>query len=126
HACYVHCARIAAEVQCAEQTANELRARPQGTLRVSCALSLGMLLAPTLPQFTSRYPEVILEFELSESIVDLVRAGIDVGVRLGQLPDSSLVGRKLASYRRIVCASPAYLATRTTPTAPEDLDSHSF
>ncbi len=124
HACYVHCARIAAEVECAEQTASELRAKPRGTLRVNCALSLGLLLAPVLPQFTTRYPAVCLEFELDESLVDLVRAGVDVGVRLGQMPDSSLVGRKLASYRRMVCASPAYLAKNKAPKTPADLARH--
>src|SRR5207249_5051720 len=107
HACYLHCARIVEEVELCERTAGELRARPKGTLRVSCELSLGMLLAPLLPRFSTRYPDVALEMELSESVVDLIGAGIDVGVRLGQLPESSLMGRKLASYRRLVCASPA-------------------
>jgi DNA-binding transcriptional LysR family regulator len=124
HACYLHCSRIAAEVECAERTASELRARPKGALRVSCALSLGMLLAPEFPRFTTRYPEVSLELELSETVVDLVSGGIDVGVRLGQLPDSSLVGRKLASYRRMVCASPAYLAKHAAPKAPAELARH--
>lgn len=124
HACYLHCARVVAEIECAERTASELRARPRGKLRVSCALSLGILLAPALPRFTARHPEVALELELSESLVDLVRAGIDVGVRLGSLPDSSLVGRKLASYRRMVCASPAYLAAHRAPRVPADLGRH--
>ncbi len=124
HACYVHCARIVAEVDCAERTASELRARPHGTLRVSCALSLGILLAPSLPRFTDRYPKVSLFFELSEALVDLVRGGIDVGVRLGRLPDSSLVGRRLATYRRLVCASPEYLARHRAPSRPADLAHH--
>jgi DNA-binding transcriptional LysR family regulator len=124
HAYYLHCARIVAEVKCAERTASELRARPKGLLRVNCALSLGILLAPALPRFALRYPEVTLQLELSESLVDLVGAAIDVGVRLGRLPDSNLVGRKLASYRRLVCASPAYLAARGTPRTPADLADH--
>lgn len=124
HACYLHCARIAAEIECAERTASELRARPRGPLRVSCALSLGMLLAPSLPRFPARHPEVSLDLELSDSVIDLVREGVDVGVRLGRLADSSLVGRKLASYRRIVCASPSYLARHRAPRTPKELSRH--
>jgi len=123
-ACYAHCARIAAEVECAERAASELRSAPHGTLRVSCALGLGMLLAPEIPRFSLQYPDLALEFSLSESIVDLVREGVDVGVRLGRLSDSSLVARKLAPYRRVVCASAAYLAKNPMPRIPADLAHH--
>jgi len=123
-ACYVHCARVAAEIEAAERAAGELRGAPHGPLRVSCAVSLGMMLAPRIPQFCTRYPDVALELGLSESIVDLVRDGIDLGVRLGRLPDSSLVARKLASYRRVVCASPAYFAKRRAPRTPSELAAH--
>src|SRR5262249_52271314 len=123
-ALYVHCARIAAEVESAETAVRDLRGDPRGPLRATCALSLGILLAPSFPRFTARYPAVSLDLELTENVVDLVRAGIDVGVRLGTLADSSVVARKLASYRRVVCATPAYLARRGVPHTPDDLAEH--
>jgi len=123
-ACYPHCARIAAEADGAERAASELRASPHGRLRVTCALSLGMLLAPQIAQFCVLYPDISLELALTESVVDLVRDGIDIGVRLGKLADSSLVARKIAPYRRVVCASPEYLAKQPRPRDPTELVRH--
>jgi DNA-binding transcriptional LysR family regulator len=123
-ACYVHCARIAAETQLAERVVSEIRAAPKGQLRVSCAASVGMLLARELPRFSIRYPGVSLDVELEDQPVDLVREGVDVGIRIGHLPDSSVVGRRLASYRRIICASPAYLHSHSRPRTPKDLAGH--
>lgn len=123
-ACYAHCARIAGEVDAAERVASELRKAPAGRLRVSCSVGLGVLLAPAFPRFCAEHPGVELSLSLSEEVVDLVRAGIDVGVRLGKLDDSSLIARNLASYRRVICASPAYLAARGTPRKATDLARH--
>jgi len=123
-ACYAHCARVASEVEEAERVASELRATPKGLLRVTCAVSVGMQLAPVLPKFVAKHRAVALDVEMSDQVVDLVRAGIDVGVRLGRLDDSSVVARKLASYRRVVCASPSYLARHGTPRTPVDLAKH--
>jgi DNA-binding transcriptional LysR family regulator len=123
-ALHAHCARIAAEAEIAERVALDLRDAPRGRLSVSCALSLGLLLAPVFPRFLQRCPEVSLELSLSDSLIDLVRAGVDLGVRLGKMSDSSLVARKLASYRRVICASPMYLAAHSKPTTPEDLAKH--
>jgi DNA-binding transcriptional LysR family regulator len=124
HACYAHAARIAAELDATERTASELRDAPHGKLRVSCSGSLGLMLAPAIPKFCTTYPAVALELRLSEDVVDLVRDGVDVGIRLGKLEDSTLVARKLASYRRVICASPAYLADHGTPRAPKELAKH--
>ena len=123
-ACYVHCAEIVAAVTRAERIAGELRATPKGRLRVTCASSVGALLAPAFPRFLARHGEVTLEIEVSDRPIDLVREGVDVGIRIGFLPDSSVAGRKLASYRRMVCASPAYLARHGVPQAPRDLTGH--
>lgn len=98
HACYVHCARIATEVESAERAAGELRATPHGVLRVSCSSSLGILLGPSFPAFLALYPELVFELGLSESLIELVREGIDVGIRLGPMQDSTLVARKLAAH----------------------------
>ena len=108
----------------AEHEARELGTTVRGTLRASCAVSLGWLLAPKIPVFVARHPKLSFELGLSESLIDLVREGIDVGIRLGRMPDSSLVARKLAPYRRMICASPSYLAKRSAPRSPHELTRH--
>lgn len=123
-ACYVHCSRVAAEVEAVQRTASEIRSTPMGPLRVSCASSVGALIGPAIPGFVAKYPRVSLEVELNENVVDLVAARIDVGVRIGRVTDDSVVGRRLATYRRVLVASPRYLAKHGTPRAPEDCASH--
>jgi DNA-binding transcriptional LysR family regulator len=121
---YDHCSRIAAEVDAAERVTEQARGAPAGLLRVACSSSVATWVAAALPAFLIRYPRVALELALSEQMVDLVREGIDVGIRLGQMPDSSLVGKKLAAYRRVIVASPTYLASHGNPTLPADLVRH--
>jgi DNA-binding transcriptional LysR family regulator len=121
---YGHCVRIAAEIEAAEHIADDARAAPSGPLRVACSLSVGLYVAPALPAFLVRFPKVALQLELSEMLIDLVREGIDVGIRLGHLPDSSLIGKKLAPYRRAIVASPTYLARCGTPKTPDELTRH--
>jgi DNA-binding transcriptional LysR family regulator len=119
-----HCTRIAAEVEAAERIGQQVRTAPSGKLRVACSTAVGTWVAPAVPSFLIRFPAVALELALSEAMVDLVRDGVDIGIRLGHQPDSSLVARKLASYRPMIVASPIYLASRGTPTKPEDLAQH--
>jgi DNA-binding transcriptional LysR family regulator len=124
HACYGHCARISAEAKSAERAASEMSATPHGRLRVTCALSLASILSPVIPGFGLRYPEVSLELALTDAVVDIVREGYDVGIRLGRMPDSSLVARKILAYRPLVCASPKYLAKHRAPKSPAELEDH--
>jgi DNA-binding transcriptional LysR family regulator len=101
------------------------QAEPRGRLRVSAPMSFGILhLAPALADFARAYPAVNLDLKLDDRFVNLVEEGIDVAVRIGVLTDSSLVARKLASTRTVVCASPAYLAEHGEPETPEDLAGH--
>ena len=79
---------------------------------------------PAIPEFLARYPQVRIELTLTDSFVDLVEAGADVAVRVGELEDSSLVARRLARNRRILCASPEYLTRAGAPEDPEDLAAH--
>lgn len=123
-ACYAHCSRIEAEARLAEQAAGELASEPSGRFRVTCSLALGLILAPRLPVFFARYPRLAAEVSLSEGVVDLVREGFDVAVRLGKLPDSSLVAKKLASYRRVIVASPSYLSRAGAPKTANELFGH--
>ncbi len=98
---------------------------PTGTLRVTAPASFGrMHLIPAMPGFMKRYPELTLDFRLSDSIIDMVEGGFDVAIRIAELKDSSLIARKLAPDRRIVVASPAYLKEFGTPQTPQDLASH--
>lgn len=98
---------------------------PRGRLRLAAPSTFGrMWLAPLLPAFLARYPEVTLDVSFSNRFVDLIGEGFDVAVRLGALPDSRLVARKVARRRRLVCAAPAYLARYGEPTAPEALAEH--
>lgn len=122
--CYAHCARIAAEADSARQAARALRAKPQGPLRVDCALALSPLVSPVLPRFAAAHPGVSLELSLTDRMVDLVREGVDVAIRLGRLPDSTLMVRKVAPYHVVVFASPAYLARHKAPRTPADLAGH--
>jgi DNA-binding transcriptional LysR family regulator len=80
--------------------------------------------APLLPAFLDEHREMTISLELTDRLVDIVNEGIDVAVRIGALDDSSLVGSKLADNRRVVVASPAYLASRGTPSHPSELARH--
>jgi len=117
--------RILADLAEANASVGQLQAAPRGRLRVNAPVSFGFLhLAPALPDFLARYPDVAVELTMNDRFVDLVDEGFDVAVRIGKLEDSSLVARKLAPMRRIVGAAPAYLAQRGTPASPDDLTAH--
>lgn len=96
-----------------------------GTLRITTASSFGrQYLSPLLPEFMARHPELRLSMHLEDRVLDLVSAGFDMAVRIGTLDDSTLVARKLATNRRLLCASPAYLARRGMPGHPRELAEH--
>ncbi len=112
-------------IEAAEADVTEGRGRPSGPLRVNTGTAFARhRLIPVLPEFLARYPAVTLDLSVTDRRVDLVQEGVDVALRTGTLGDSSLVARKIAEGQRVVCAAPAYLARRGTPTAPEDLLSH--
>jgi DNA-binding transcriptional LysR family regulator len=122
---YRHCARILVEAEAAEQAASALQREPRGTLRISAPDSFGwMHVAPAVPAFLKRYPELAIDIKLSPAYVNLVDEGLDLAIRIGILEDSALVVRKLALSRRVLCAAPAYLKERGTPRQPDDLASH--
>ncbi|HEY9381700.1 MAG TPA: LysR family transcriptional regulator [Burkholderiales bacterium] len=122
---YERCRSILAALEDAENEVSRTRDRPRGRLRMTVFAPFGThVLVPTLPRFLSRYPDVAVDLEVSDRIADLVAEGIDIAVRLGPLPHSTLVARKLCDVHRIVCASPAYLARAGMPTTPADLKAH--
>lgn len=117
--------KLLREAEEIEQVAKAARAEPSGTLRVAASLPIGIhVIAPALPAFRSRYPKVTVDLRLNDQIIDIVEAGIDVAVRMGELADSRLLSRKLAPHRLCCFASPSYLAARGTPKHPDELEGH--
>src|SRR6267154_5681468 len=119
-----HAARIAAELETAQEAispAGDLR----GLLRIAAPLSFGpMHLAPLFAELARRHPLLHVRAAYSDRFVDLVGEGFDAAVRLGFLPDSSLVARRIAPIRGKLVASPAYIAARGTPRSPAELIHH--
>ena len=117
--------RILADVEEAESSAEGERTRPSGRLVVSAPIGFGRLhVSPVMSQYLARYPEVTAELRLTDRTVNLVEDGVDLAVRIGHLPDSTLVARHVGEMRRIVVASDAYLAQRGEPDTPEAIATH--
>src|SRR5918993_2996321 len=122
---YETCTRVLAEIEEADAAVSAGRADPRGILRVALPASFGnQHVAPLVPRFAARYPDVQIALSLSDRNVNVVEEGFDLAVRIADLADSSLAARKLAPNRRVVCASPAYLARHGTPRTPADLTRH--
>jgi DNA-binding transcriptional LysR family regulator len=122
---HARCQRVLAEVDDAEAALSARRTVPKGRLRVTAPVMFGRLhVAPVITEFIGRHSAVQVELILLDRVVDLVEEGIDVGVRIGRLPDSSLVALPIGETRRVVCASPAYLRRAGTPDSPADLAAH--
>lgn len=122
---YERAQRIVAEAEEAEMLASQLDAEPRGRLRVAAPMSFGFLhVAPALAAFAAAYPRLVVDLDLDDRFVDLASEGQDMAIRIGRLPDSSLVARRLAPARLCVVASPDYLARRGTPQRPADLAGH--
>ncbi|ASY63818.1 Transcriptional regulator, LysR family [Sinorhizobium sojae CCBAU 05684] len=100
-------------------------AEPRGRLRVSLPSAFGhRLIVPMLPNFIGRYPAIELELDFTDAIVDLVNGDADVAVRVAAQSDSTLITRRLAPNRRVICAAPAYLERHGVPERPDDLEGH--
>jgi DNA-binding transcriptional LysR family regulator len=120
-----YCMRILADAEAAEQAAAALHREPRGTLRVSAPDMFGwMHIMPAVATFRRRYPRIAFDLRLDERHVNLVDERLDLAIRIGALPDSPLVVRKLAASRTVLCAAPAYLDTYGTPRTPGDLTGH--
>ncbi|HEY0293086.1 MAG TPA: LysR family transcriptional regulator [Hansschlegelia sp.] len=117
------CRRIFAEVETIELEFAQTKGAPQGKLQVSLPL-VGTLLMPTLSQFMLAYPEIQLEVDFTDHIVDVIDGGYDVVVRTGEAGDSRLMSRTLGTFRLEVVGAPAYFARAGTPATPEDLTAH--
>lgn len=120
------CRRILAEVAEANASVADLGRSLSGPITLTAPVLFGQMhIAAVVSEFLGLHPEVSVNLVLSDSLANIVEEGIDLAVRIGRLPDSGLVARKLGEVRRVACASPAYLKRRGTPKTPQDLAGHS-
>lgn len=118
------CRRILDDLDDAQETLTRTRETPRGRIRASCPIIAYHLLLPVLGEFMALYPEIELDLDFSDRIVDLIEEGVDVAIRSGQLPDSRLMARALRPFRMLLCAAPAYLDRHGRPTCPRGLADH--
>jgi DNA-binding transcriptional LysR family regulator len=117
--------RLLADLASAEASVSAGSLQASGHLRITAPAGFGRRhVAPLVPQFVALHPEVSISLNLSDRLVDLVNEGFDCAIRVGDLPDSSLVSARLADNRRLCVASPSYLGRRGTPQAPKDITTH--
>ncbi|MBE7728476.1 LysR family transcriptional regulator [Komagataeibacter sp. FXV3] len=122
---YDHCVRLVADVEEAEALFRHDRGNPRGLLRVDMPGRIGRLLvAPALPAFLDRYPEIEIELGVTDRAINLIEDGIDCVLRVGPLSDSGLIARRMGELAFINVASPAYLARNGVPHSPADLPGH--
>jgi DNA-binding transcriptional LysR family regulator len=121
---YERARRILADVAEAEDVASQLHGELKGRLKIAAPMSFGYRhLSPVVTDFLRAHPQVDIELDLNDRRVDLISEGFDIAVRIGSLPDSSIISRTLAPCRHVVCASPAYLAAHGKPQTPAELAS---
>jgi DNA-binding transcriptional LysR family regulator len=114
-----------ASVAEAETSVGKRKGKPTGSLRIAAAGVLARLhLMPRLGRFLERFPEVEVDLAINDDTTDLVGEGVDLAVRVGELVDRNLVARRIGTTRRVIVATPAYLARHGEPTRPEDLGRH--
>ena len=119
------CRRILDEIGEAERTATGEYATPKGELTVTAPMMFGRLhIVPVVAEFLAQYPEIEINLVLTDRVMHLMDEHIDVAVRIGELPDSGLMATGVGKVRRVVCASPAYLARHGAPLTPAELAAH--
>ncbi len=123
---FEHCTRIADDIEAAERLIHEQYGVPRGDLRINCAVMIGLkLIIPQLEGFARAFPDLRVHVDLSDAPVEKNDARYDIHIRLGHVDDPNLVASRLASSRRILCASPAYIAEFGRPASVEELARHS-
>jgi LysR family transcriptional regulator for bpeEF and oprC len=119
------CQRILAEIEAADEALRRTRLAVQGRLRVDVPVAFGRaLLIPALPRFTARYPDLQLEVQLNDRVIDLIEEEVDLVVRAGPVKEPHLIARRIVNTRLITCAAPEYLRQHGVPAEPDDLRRH--
>jgi DNA-binding transcriptional LysR family regulator len=122
---YERCKKLLAEIDAAESSVSQLRAAPRGTLRITAPVTFGTKrLVPALAELLRAYPDVNVDLQLNDRVVDLIDEGFEAALRVGHLKDTQLVARPLDPYRSMLCASPDYVRRRGRPRTPQDLLAH--
>lgn len=122
---FLRAQRILAELEEAESELTRSRSSPRGLLRIQASVAFALhQLTPMLPAFSARYPEIELMLSASDRPADMAEEGFDLAVRIGSLPDSSLIARRICDIERVICAAPGYLKRRGVPQRPDDLLAH--
>ena len=127
HVFYERSRKGLADIEDAELEVSRMQGTPRGTLRLNTPMSFGIMhIAPGLAEFMRQYPDVTVDMNLNDRIVDVIDEGYDVSIRIAELPDSSLVARRLAPCRHAIVAAPEYLEAHGTPRTPAELQDHNI
>jgi DNA-binding transcriptional LysR family regulator len=122
---YAHASRTLESLAEAESAVGRRKGSPSGRLRLASAVVFGRLhLIPRLPAFMARYPDIEIDLVMNDGFADLVEEGIDLAIRVGEITEPGLVARRIGATRRVVVATPDYLARHGRPQAPADLAGH--
>lgn len=121
---FERCQAIVSQIEEAEHELSRLSSLPRGKLRVSLPAIGYRILLPYLAEFMQRYPEIELELDFSDRMVDIIAEGVDVAVRSGELTDSEMMSRTLGPFRFVIVGSPGYFARHPQPQHPQDLLQH--
>jgi DNA-binding transcriptional LysR family regulator len=122
---YEHCARMLDEVEEARLAVSRLHGEPRGTLKITAPVAFGTLhVAPALPDFLARYPDLSIDMTITDRFADLAEDGYDVALRIAKDPGQNLVARRLAPVNRNVCATSDYFQRHGVPRTPHDLAHH--
>jgi len=122
---YERCQRIVHDIHDAEQLVTDMQASPRGRLRITASVDFSTrFLGGIIAEFLAANPEINIELEATDRVVDLIEDGFDLAVRIGPMIESTLIARRLASLSLVLCASPAYISARGMPTNVDELDEH--
>ena len=119
------CRGVLSHLNEADESASGLHSTPRGRLTITAPVGFGaMYVTPIVTEYLARYPEVTASCWFMDRVVNMLDEGVDVGVRIGELPDSSMQAIRVGRMRLLICATPAYLAEHGEPKSPEDLEKH--
>ena len=121
---YERCVQILSEIEDADEAARMLQSKPRGVLRLNTSPGIPRVIAPSIAEYNSLYPEVAIRLTATGRMLDLVEEGVDLAIWYAAAPDPSLIIRRLVQYRMAVCASPEYLAKHGRPEHPSELTKH--